>query len=76
MPERLTVERACTSYFRTEHGLPAFQGDIANWRAAVELALRRVAIEPMTKQEVLAMQGVGWQGDLDQMRSGDPGDVW
>ncbi|MDA0311815.1 MAG: hypothetical protein O2992_06825 [Gemmatimonadetes bacterium] len=45
-------------------------------RAAVEYALRRVAIKPMTKEEALAMEGVGWDGDLDAMRSGDPGDLW
>ena len=30
----------------------------------------------MTKEEALAMQGVGWDGDLDEMRAGSPGDVW
>ena len=44
-------------------------------RAAVEFALRRVAVTPMSKDEVLAMQGVGWDGDLDETRSGDPGAI-
>jgi len=26
----------------------------------------------MTKEEALAMQGVGWEGDLDEMRDNDP----
>ncbi len=26
----------------------------------------------MTKEEALAMQGVGWEGDLDGMRDNDP----
>jgi Arc/MetJ family transcription regulator len=45
-------------------------------RAAVEYALRRAAVTPMSKDEVLEMQGVGWDGDLDALRSGDPGAEW
>jgi len=45
-------------------------------RAAVEFALRRAAVRPMSKEEALAMQGVGWDGDLGAMRSGDPGAAW
>jgi Arc/MetJ family transcription regulator len=37
-------------------------------RAAVDMALRRVDIEPMSREEMLAMQGTGWEGDLDKMR--------
>ena len=37
-------------------------------RAAVDLALRRLVGEPMTTEEILAMQGMGWDGDLDAMR--------
>jgi len=40
-------------------------------RAAVEFALRRVAVVPMSKDEALAMQGDGWDGDLGAIRSGD-----
>ena len=39
-------------------------------REAVDFALRRLLIEPMTVSEALAMQGSGWDGDLDEMRSG------
>lgn len=39
-------------------------------REAVDFALRRLLVEPMTKSQVLAMQGSGWDGDLDQLRSG------
>jgi len=39
-------------------------------REAVDLALRRLLVEPMTVSQVLAMQGSGWDGDLDQLRSG------
>jgi Arc/MetJ family transcription regulator len=37
-------------------------------RAAVDFALRRLDLEPMTREEALAMQGTGWDGDLDEMR--------
>ena len=39
--------------------------------AAVHFALRRAADPPMTRDELLAMQGSGWDGDLDALRSGD-----
>lgn len=38
-------------------------------RAAVDFALRRL-VEPMDPDEVLAMEGVGWGGDLDALRRG------
>lgn len=41
-------------------------------RLAVDYALRRAAFPPMTKEEVLAMRGTGWPGDLEAMRSGRP----
>jgi Arc/MetJ family transcription regulator len=41
-------------------------------RAAVDLALRRLDIEPMTREELLAEQGKGWGGDLDAMRDVPP----
>jgi len=45
-------------------------------RAVVDYALRRLDIEPMTKEEVLSMQGRGrWEGDLMAMRDlGTPGE--
>lgn len=39
-------------------------------RAAVEFALRRLDLQPLTREEALAMQGTGWDGDLSQMRGG------
>ena len=36
--------------------------------AAVEFALERAAEPPMTRQEMLALQGSGWSGDLDEIR--------
>jgi Arc/MetJ family transcription regulator len=40
-------------------------------RAAVDLALRRLLGEPMSRDEILAMQGVGWSGDLEGMRAAE-----
>ncbi len=37
-------------------------------RAAVDLALRRLALEPMSREEMLSLEGSGWEGDLDEMR--------
>ena len=37
-------------------------------RAAVDLALRRLAGEPLSRQEALALEGSGWDGDLEEMR--------
>lgn len=41
-------------------------------RAAIDLALRRLDLEPMGSDEALAMRGGGWEGDLDEMRGGYP----
>jgi Arc/MetJ family transcription regulator len=40
-------------------------------RAAVELALRRLAGEPMSREEALAMEGAGWSGNLAELRAPD-----
>jgi len=39
-------------------------------REAVDFALRRLLVEPMSAKEALAMRGAGWAGDLDEMRAG------
>lgn len=38
-------------------------------REAVDLALRRLVGEPMTRREALATEGTGWAGDLDEIRA-------
>ena len=38
-------------------------------REAVDLALRRLVGEPLSLEEARAMEGSGWDGDLDEMRS-------
>ena len=39
---------------------------------AVNFALRTVAAEPASLEEAWAMQGSGWDGDLDAMRATRP----
>jgi Arc/MetJ family transcription regulator len=39
-------------------------------RAAVDFALRKVQVSGMDKHEMLAMEGVGWDGDLDAIKDG------
>jgi Arc/MetJ family transcription regulator len=41
-------------------------------REAVDRALRRLDVEPMSLEEALAMRGSGWEGDLDEMRRSGP----
>jgi Arc/MetJ family transcription regulator len=42
--------------------------DLRTKRDAVNYALRRLAEEPMTREEALAMRGAGWEGDLTALR--------
>jgi len=46
--------------------------NLRDWSAAVKEAVWRESIIPMTREEALAMQGFGWEGDLDEMRDSDP----
>lgn len=39
-------------------------------RSAIDLALRRLDLEPMSRDEALAMRGSGWDGDLEELRGG------
>ena len=43
---------------------------LATKRAAVDLALRRLDLEPMSFDGALAMRGTGWEADLEQLRDG------
>lgn len=38
-------------------------------RAAVDLALRRLVGDALSVEEALSLQGSGWEGDLDEMRT-------
>jgi Arc/MetJ family transcription regulator len=40
-------------------------------REAVDLALRRLVGDPMSREEMLATEGTGWSGDLAEIRSRD-----
>ena len=42
---------------------------LASKREAVDLALRKLAGEPMSRREMLEMEGVGWGGDLNEIRA-------
>ncbi len=44
-------------------------------RAAVDLALRRLVGVPLTREFLLSLEGIGWEGDLDTMRSDQPQDI-
>ena len=35
---------------------------------AVDLALRRLVGEPLTREFLLSLEGIGWDGNLDEMR--------
>lgn len=37
-------------------------------RQAVDLALRRLVGPPLSRDFLLSLEGVGWTGDLDEMR--------
>ncbi|MGE2736108.1 type II toxin-antitoxin system VapB family antitoxin [Mycolicibacterium vaccae] len=41
-------------------------------REAVDLALRRLVGVPLTREFLLGLEGVGWEGDLEGMRTDQP----
>ncbi len=42
--------------------------DLPTKRAAVDFALRRLVGPVMTREDLLAMEGSGWDGDLAELR--------
>lgn len=40
-------------------------------REAVDFALRKLVPEPMTREEMLEMRGIGWELDLEKLRAHD-----
>lgn len=42
--------------------------DVSSKREAVDLALRRLVGPVMSREEMLGMEGSGWDGDLETMR--------
>ncbi|MDO8306837.1 MAG: type II toxin-antitoxin system VapB family antitoxin [Actinomycetota bacterium] len=43
--------------------------DLPTKKSAVEFALRKALGAPLTSADIEAMAGVGWEGDLEAMRS-------
>lgn len=43
--------------------------DLKTKREAVDLALRRLVGMPATTEFMLGLEGMGWEGDFDEMRS-------
>lgn len=41
-------------------------------RAAIDFALRRLDLEPMSGEEAIGMRGSGWDGDLAELRDVAP----
>lgn len=41
-------------------------------REAVDLALRRLVGVPLTRDFLLSLEGIGWEGDLEQIRTESP----
>lgn len=49
---------------------------VSTKREAVDLALRRLIGPRITSQEILALEGIGWNGDLEAMRDDNPERAW
>jgi Arc/MetJ family transcription regulator len=45
-------------------------------KEAVDFALRRLVGERKSTRAILELEGMGWGGDLDEMRSSDPVQEW
>ena len=54
-------DRACAEVMR--------RYQLATKREAINHALRTLATEPFTFDEARALRGIGWEGDLDAIRS-------
>ena len=51
------------------------QFGVTTKKEAVELALRRLVGEPLTPEFLRGLEGIGWEGDLDAMRTDRPGAI-
>ncbi|MCP3800474.1 type II toxin-antitoxin system VapB family antitoxin [Allokutzneria sp. A3M-2-11 16] len=45
-------------------------------REAVDLALRRLVGTKVTTEDLLSLRGIGWDGDLDEIRDDNPEHKW
>ncbi|MGV0646366.1 type II toxin-antitoxin system VapB family antitoxin [Mycolicibacterium sp. XJ2546] len=48
---------------------------VATKKDAVDLALRRLVGAPLDKEFLLGLEGVGWDGDLDELRREQPDEL-
>ena len=55
-------DKACTEVMRRYR--------LATKREAVNFALRTLAAEPLDIDEARGLRGTGWDGELDELRSG------
>ena len=44
-------------------------------KEAVDLALRRLVGAPLSREFLLGLEGIGWGGDLDELRADRPADI-
>ncbi|MFN8073003.1 MAG: type II toxin-antitoxin system VapB family antitoxin [Mycobacterium sp.] len=44
-------------------------------RQAVDLALRRLVGVPLERDFLLSLEGIGWEGHLDEIRRDRPGEI-
>lgn len=58
-------EEACRAVMDRYH--------LSTKRAAVNLALRAMAAEPLDLESARRLRGSGWDGDIDDMRAGRTG---
>jgi Arc/MetJ family transcription regulator len=61
-------DEAVADVMRTYH--------LATKREAVNFALNKVRRHPMSTEEVLALEGIGWDGDLDAIKNGNQPAWW
>jgi Arc/MetJ family transcription regulator len=47
---------------------------VATKKDAVDLALRRLVGVPLSREFLLGLEGVGWDGDLAELRAEQPGE--
>ena len=45
---------------------------VSTKKEAVDLALRRLVGAPLTKEFLLGLEGIGWDGDLEELRGERP----
>jgi Arc/MetJ family transcription regulator len=77
-PNRNVVYRWCMSRTNIDLDDVACQAvmeryQLGSKRDAVNLALRRLASEPLDLNDARSLRGSGWDGDLDQMRASRAG---